>query len=122
MYFPKIKGYDASVYETKDKSVDNKITVRMKCIEDIMKENAHKYIDILKMDIEGSEFSIIENLNYSKINCGQITLEFHQRSFKNGGQMLTKAINTLQANGYYCFAVTKKENVFSFVRKSERSA
>jgi len=122
MYFPKIKDHDWSAYKIINKPVDNEIIVQMKRIEDIMKENSHKYIDILKMDIEGSEFSIIENLNYSEINCGQITLEFHKRFFKNGRQMFTKAINTLQANGYYCFAVAKKENVYSFIRKSERFA
>lgn len=47
-------------------------------LEDIIKENNLEYIDLLKIDIEGSEYEIMPKINdeiYSKIK--QITVEFH---------------------------------------------
>ena len=47
-------------------------------LDDIIEENNLSYIDILKVDIEGSEYDIMPNISddvYSKIK--QITIEFH---------------------------------------------
>lgn len=47
-------------------------------LEDLMSENNIDYIDILKIDIEGSEYEVMTNISddcYSKIK--QITVEFH---------------------------------------------
>ena len=47
-------------------------------LEDLMFENNIDYIDILKIDIEGSEYEVMTNISdecYSKIK--QITVEFH---------------------------------------------
>lgn len=47
-------------------------------LEDIINENNLDYIDILKVDIEGSEYEIMDKISneiYSKIR--QITIEFH---------------------------------------------
>lgn len=47
-------------------------------LEDLMFENNIDYIDILKIDIEGSEYEVMANISdecYSKIK--QITVEFH---------------------------------------------
>jgi FkbM family methyltransferase len=47
-------------------------------LEDIIKENNLEYIDLLKVDIEGSEYDVMPNISdeiYSKIK--QITIEFH---------------------------------------------
>jgi FkbM family methyltransferase len=47
-------------------------------LEDVIKENKIEKIDILKVDIEGSEYDIMPNISdevYSKIK--QITIEFH---------------------------------------------
>jgi len=43
----------------------------------LMKKNRHDHIDLLKLDIEGSEYEVIEDLLVQRIPVGQICVEFH---------------------------------------------
>jgi len=118
-YLPKNKNYvSGSIIIHEDITLDDKVAVQMKSIEDIAKEYQHTYIDILKMDIEGSEFSVIENLP-KNIVFGQIVVEFHERFFPNSKTVLKKAISQLRKRNYYCFAVSKHGDEYSFINKKE---
>lgn len=47
-------------------------------LEEIIEENNIEYIDILKIDIEGSEYDVLPNIDESTLSkIGQITVEFH---------------------------------------------
>jgi FkbM family methyltransferase len=119
MFLPKNKNHvSGSVYESNHLSKEDIIIVQMKCIEDIIKENNHEYVDIIKMDIEGSEFSVIENLNLGKINCGQIIIEFHEKFFKNGKELKNQTIKKLKDSNYYCFAISNSGKEYSFINKN----
>ena len=108
----------ASIFIHEYTSDENHITVQMKSLEDIAKEQHHSYIDILKMDIEGSEFAIIEKLPQNII-FGQIVVEFHERFFENSKDILNTAIKQLKKSGYYCFAISEHGDEYSFINKNE---
>jgi FkbM family methyltransferase len=112
----------ASIYVHRKVSENTPITVQMKSLGDIAIENNHQYIDILKMDIEGSEFSVIENLPGIKNLCfGQIVVEFHGNFFKSGDKVVMNSLKFLEQNGYYCFAISRHGmgNEFSFINKQK---
>lgn len=44
----------------------------------------HKKIDLLKMDIEGSEYDVIDSILNEKIEIDQILVEFHPHLVQNG--------------------------------------
>lgn len=46
-------------------------------LSDFMKKQNHKKIDLLKIDIEGFEYGVIEDIYRNKIYIEQIVLEFH---------------------------------------------
>jgi FkbM family methyltransferase len=115
MYFPKNFAVSYGVFSW-DKENQDEIMVEMKTIEKIAEEHGHKFIDILKMDIEGSEFVVINSLDLTKIQFGQILVEFHERFLEDGSKVLKKTIAYLEANGYECFAVSD-DFEYSFVNK-----
>jgi len=118
-HLPRNKNHvSGSIFTHEATSNDDCITVQMKSLEDIAQEHQHTYIDILKMDIEGSEFSIIENFPQNVV-FGQILIEFHERFIKNGRSLLNKCIKTLKKYGYYCFAISKHGDEYSFINKHE---
>jgi FkbM family methyltransferase len=98
---------------------ENRIQIQVKSLGDIAKMNDHQYIDLLKMDIEGSEFDVIESMrSLDGLIFGQICVEFHQRFFPKRWQVLRKAIKTLSDCGYSCFAVNWNIMELSFVNES----
>lgn len=55
------------------------VEVVHKCMLSIMRELGHTQIDLLKIDIEGSEFSVIEDVLNNNVPVRQICVEIHDR-------------------------------------------
>ena len=43
----------------------------------LMQRNGHAHIDLLKLDIEGCEYEVIESILKHRLSIGQIAVEFH---------------------------------------------
>ena len=74
-------------------------------------------IDILKMDIEGSEYKVIKNIFSENIFPVQICVEFHNDFFKNGKQMFNETMVLLKENKYSIEAVSRSGKEMLFVKK-----
>lgn len=98
--------------------VKEKVVVRMKSFADIATELGHTHIDILKMDIEGAEYDVIENILNTNISITQILIEFHDRFVENGKARTQQAIQKLNAHGFEIFAVSDSFEEVSFIRKN----
>jgi FkbM family methyltransferase len=91
------------------------ITVPAKRLATIMEELGHSTIDLLKMDIEGAEYSVLADIEQSDIRPGQILVEFHHR-FRGVGVTKTKqAIAALRRIGYALFWVSPSGEEYGFV-------
>lgn len=100
----------------KNVDVNKKVKVEMKSLSRIMNELGHKHIDVLKMDIESSEYDVIENILDEKISVTQILIEFHGRFFKNGTAKTRQAIDKLKKNGYKIFGISDSLEEISFIK------
>jgi FkbM family methyltransferase len=93
---------------------DQAITVPVKRLKTIMSSLKHSDIDILKMDIEGAEYSVVEDFIKSKIKPKQILIEYHHR-FKNVGFDKTlQSVELLRSAGYRLFSISQNKLEFSF--------
>ena len=118
-YLPKnSNNVSGSFIDQKNVNKDEKINVRMKSLSDICYELGHKKIDVLKMDIEGAEYIVIESILNSKIKICQILVEFHDRFFPDGKERTKKTISLLKSNGYSVFGVSNSLEEISFIHKS----
>lgn len=82
-----------------------------------MKSLGHKRIDLLKINIEGGEYPVIDDLIASRINVGQLVVEFHHRF---PGHTLTEtesAVNILNEHGYKIFYISDAGKEYSFIRR-----
>lgn len=54
-------------------------TIQVPCTDlaSLMRKNGHEHIDLLKLDIEGSEFEVIDDLLKRRLPVRQICVEFH---------------------------------------------
>lgn len=82
----------------------------------IVKKLGHQKIDILKMDIEGAEYEVIEDIITLQQPVSQVLIEFHHR-FKHVGLKRTRqAIVRMNQAGYKIFHVSAGGEEFSFIK------
>jgi FkbM family methyltransferase len=100
-------------------NVDNYIHVQMFSFPDITKLLGNTKIDILKMDIEGAEYQVIDSILDSGIYIDQIVCEFHDRFFKGGKKMTADFVSKMKNKGYSIFAYSKTLEEVSFIKKRD---
>ena len=102
---------------TKDKKTEG-IEVEMKELSSIMAENGHDHLDILKMDIEGSEFKVVKAWTKKELPliC-QICVEVHDRYFDNGNGILIDFVESLKALEYELISVSESCEELTFLNK-----
>ncbi len=101
----------------------NCVQVKVYRLNTIMEMLGHQKIDILKMDIEGAEYAVIDDVISSDIEVQQLLLEFHhrwkefQQGFRNIGVPKTKrAITSLREKGFKIFDISLTGDEYSFFR------
>jgi|CXWL01.1.fsa_nt_gi FkbM family methyltransferase len=86
----------------------------VKRLDTLMKERGHAQIDLLKMDIEGAEYRVIDDMKATGIRPRQILVEFHHRWFQIGVDRTKRAINILSEMGYKLFYISARDE-FGFL-------
>jgi len=98
------------------------IRVPMIRLATAMRQLGHTRIDVLKMDIEGAEYGVIENLVQERIPVGQILVEFHHRLSCIGVQKTRRAIALLRDHGMGIAHICPRTEVFTFLKAQEQGA
>jgi FkbM family methyltransferase len=78
------------------------------------------HIDILKMDIEGSEYDVLEETLLQQIFPAQIAVEFHHRFEEIGIQKTRQAHRSLRGYGYRLAHISPWAEEFLYVRGETR--
>jgi len=78
-----------------------KISVPCTDLLSLMRQNNHEHIDLLKLDIEGSEYEVIDDFLKRRISVRQVCVEFHHQIVPGIGRSQTiRSIFKLLARGY----------------------
>lgn len=94
-----ISGSAADVkQDSRNFDFNRKIQVEGRTIESIMKELGHNGIDLLKMDIEGSEFDVLEEALNKKLNIIEMCVDHHEYMLKHGRRRMIKLLSLLKGN------------------------
>jgi len=78
-FFPDRGSQSWSSYKRKSDggNLYNTIEVQMKKLSTLMEENNHSKIDVLKIDIEGSEYGVIDDIIKNNLDIDMIAVEMH---------------------------------------------
>lgn len=95
----------------------NGTEVQLKTLADICRELSHTHIDVLKMDIEGSEYPVMEDILSSDISITQILVETHERFFTDGKAKGEAFFASLKRAGYKIFAVSDSYQEISLIKE-----
>jgi hypothetical protein len=88
----------------------------------ILGKLGHQRVDLLKLDIEGAEYSVIQDLVKEAIPIDQLLVEFHHRWMKDSDavQLTVEALNTLAGAGFELFNISPAGLEYSFIRTRPR--
>jgi FkbM family methyltransferase len=115
-YLPKNPEHvSGSMIQQDNVTTKDAISVQIRSLNDITKELGHNRIDVVKMDIEGAEYDVLDDILKTKIPIGQILVEFHDRFFPDGREKTRQAINNLKAHGFSIFGVSDTFEEVSFI-------
>ena len=93
------------------------IQVKLRRLATIAETLGHREIDILKMDIEGAEYEVVDDLvKTPEVEIRQILVEFHHFFPSITVEATNIAIRQLETAGYRVFNVSKRGYEYSFIR------
>lgn len=71
-------------------------------VAQVMSDLRHTHLDLLKLDIEGAEFAVLESLARDNVACKVLTVEFDQPTPLAG---IVRSVARLRRRGYHVIAV-----------------
>ena len=80
-------------------------------------ELGHRRIDVLKIDVEGSEFEAVPDILASGIEIDQLLVEIHYHFPSRSVQSGLALIEQIRAAGFRCFHISPRGLEFGFVRQ-----
>jgi FkbM family methyltransferase len=121
-FYPRLKkdGTKSDVMFTmipEEETKDDAIEVPAYSLSSISTRLGHDRIDVLKMDIEGAEYEVLQGLLKSQILPKQLLVEFHHRFVEDGLQRTYDIIDRLRNAGYRIFAISEIGREISFLRQ-----
>jgi FkbM family methyltransferase len=98
-----------------------KIPLNVRSLPSLMAELGHGQIDLVKLDVEGSEYGVIDSLVECDARPRQLLVEFHHRWASIGVEKTRAALATLRGMGYEVYAISDSGEEYSLVFKERAS-
>jgi FkbM family methyltransferase len=94
------------------------VTVSARKLSSLMKDFKKPRLDLLKMDIEGFEYEVIDDIIASKCPINQLLIEFHHGMYGKKVSDTEGAIKKLIGYGYQIFHISETGREISFIKDS----
>lgn len=88
------------------------IIVEMYRLETLMKRFGYDHLDILKMDVEGTEFLALPEILKSNVKFDQLCMETHARMFPDSVDKIRWIKKLLNENGYLMISNAATEQTY----------
>ena len=96
---------------------EDAVEVPVKRLSTIARELGHDHIDVLKMDIDGSEYEVIPDVLASGLPIGQILLEVHHNFKLVRFDQTLRLVEALREHGYRIFDISRRALELSLLKK-----
>lgn len=99
-------------------AVDGGTRCEVRRLTTLAREIGHERIELLKMDVEGAEYAVLDDLLASELVVPQLLVEFHHRFGSIGRDATAHAVAKLLSAGYRIFAISPGGREYSFLRSA----
>ena len=116
---PKDPNHISATMLERHETSDQAYKVEVKTLKSIMQQLGHRYLDLLKIDIEGMEYDVIEDMKSKNILPTQVLIEFHHRFKQVGVKKTVQAVENMRSMGYLVFHISKTGEEIGFILKDK---
>ena len=106
----------------------SELEVPVQTIPTAMSQFHHDHLDVLKLDIEGGEYEVLDQMLRAGVEPAQLTLEFHPYLLNlsegkavgcpDGWAKTAACVKQLQDHGYRIFFISQRGREYSFIHQS----
>jgi len=113
---PPIDGWHSySLTAASDAEQSGTVACPIRRLATIMQQFGHTRVDVLKMDIEGFEYRVIDDIIASAIRPRQLLIEFHHLLYAHTSEETIAAVQRLRDYGYRISWVSDGGREYAFV-------
>lgn len=94
------------------------VEAKVKTLGSLMQTLGHERVDVLKLDIEGGEYDVLQNIVEANVAVGQLLVEFHHSYATVPFARTVDMIRALRDCGFEIFHISRRTYEFSFVHRS----
>lgn len=102
--------------------LDDVVEVPVQRLETILDDLGHSRVDLVKLDVEGAEYAVIDDLVARSVPIAQLLVEFHDQWREFGAEHTKAAVRALTNAGFRLFAVSPSDHEYCFIRAGEGSS
>lgn len=98
------------------------LTLKVNTLKNWMQKNNHTYLDVFKIDIEGSEYDVLEQfIELQWFPFTQLLIEFHQRWFSDGfnNPRHQAILKGLKDAGFVAYAKRHGNQEISYIKSQD---
>lgn len=96
---------------------DQNIQAPVKRLSSIMESLGHQQIDLLKIDIEGGEYDVLQDIRAAGIPIKQLAIEFHHCYRTIPLQKTVDEIKALKQQGFELAHISERTYEYTFISK-----
>ena len=93
-----------------------KVSLPVRTLTSVIRSLPVRFVNVLKLDIEGAEYDLIDDLIENRSSIGQLLIEFHHRIGVAPLKRTVSCVNRVRAAGFALFHVSSTSSEFSFIR------
>jgi FkbM family methyltransferase len=116
-YKPKTEGHISHSISAENGN-QNFVTVPTRSLASLMSQFDVKQLDLLKMDIEGFEYGVIDSIMAQACPVKQLLIEFHHGMYGKKVSDTEQAIDKIKSRGYKVFHISKNGREMSFIKET----
>jgi FkbM family methyltransferase len=116
-YKPETRGYISHSISSEKVNQDF-VTVPTLSLASLMSQFDVKQLDLLKMDIEGFEYDVIDSIMAQDCPVKQLLIEFHHGMYGKKVSDTEQAIDKIKNRGYRIFHISRSGREMSFIKES----
>jgi len=124
LFLPKRPDWVSASLRHGEHTSDDHVDVSARRVATLVAELGVSRVDVLKMDIEGAEYSVLADLlgDPAGVRPEQLAIEFHHFYREFGVEATREAVRLLRENGYRLCWVSPSQHELLFVRREVLAA